>query len=497
MYYALIGSMVFELCLFVPFIWRGRYILAPISLLFTAFSIGWLVSWRLNILSLFIVLLGTYRVLNLLRIFENRLHPSSIRHILLRASLVLIGLQIFITAIWYVFDQMVSSHTLWQLIALSDIAVAGAIFVFSIKNVIKLRFSWPEQHYSDRELPTITVAIPARNETNELASCLDAVVGSDYPKLEILVLDDCSQDRTSEVIKGYAQAGVRFLHGNEPDDSWLAKNQAYDQLAQAANGEFILFLGVDTQLGIKTIRSLVTLALAKNKQMISVMPLRGGTSFGQSFIQPMRYWWELALPRKLLNRPAVLSTCWLVKRSVVTGSGGFSAVSQSVIPEAYFAKRLIGANAYSFIRSSGDLVVKSNKGFRDQLERAMRLRYPELHKRLELAGLLTLLELRFLLSPFVLVLVSVLGWIPNITWLVAIASGLLIAAHLVILSAIAQPLTLSSLINFPVIVITEIILGNVSMLRYEFSTVDWKGRNICIPVMWRQVQPSLDRPSSE
>ena len=51
------------------------------------------------------------------------------------------------------------------------------------------------QHYADKDLPSISVLIPARNETEELHACLDALVASDYPKLEILVLDDCSQER--------------------------------------------------------------------------------------------------------------------------------------------------------------------------------------------------------------------------------------------------------------------------------------------------------------
>jgi hypothetical protein len=40
-----------------------------------------------------------------------------------------------------------------------------------------------------------------------------------------------------------------------------------------------------------------------------------------------------------------------------------------------------------------------------------------------------------------------------------------------------------ALFNFPVAVLTEIFLGLESMIRYEFSNVTWKERNITFPVM--------------
>jgi len=70
----------------------------------------------------------------------------------------------------------------------------------------------------------------------------------DYPKLEIIVLDDCSQNKhTPEIIRSFAHDGVRFIQGEHPKPTWLAKNQAYDRLAQESSGEFILFCGVDVR----------------------------------------------------------------------------------------------------------------------------------------------------------------------------------------------------------------------------------------------------------
>jgi len=110
------------------------------------------------------------------------------------------------------------SHTNMLLIAIGVIAAAvGVAFIWQIL--------WTYRHYrvpvlvphiALKDLPTVSVCIPARNENAALADYITAALASDYPKLEVLVLDDCSQDDTSEVIRSFAHQGVRFVQGSAP-----------------------------------------------------------------------------------------------------------------------------------------------------------------------------------------------------------------------------------------------------------------------------------------
>ena len=54
-------------------------------------------------------------------------------------------------------------------------------------------------------LPFVTIVVPCRNEEKCIAKCLDSILANDYPKdrLEILVVDGMSQDRTREIVAGY------------------------------------------------------------------------------------------------------------------------------------------------------------------------------------------------------------------------------------------------------------------------------------------------------
>lgn len=56
-------------------------------------------------------------------------------------------------------------------------------------------------------LPFVTVIVPCRNEEEMLACCLDSLLTNDYPKekLEILVVDGLSEDRSVEIIQDYSR----------------------------------------------------------------------------------------------------------------------------------------------------------------------------------------------------------------------------------------------------------------------------------------------------
>lgn len=61
-------------------------------------------------------------------------------------------------------------------------------------------------------LPFVSVVVPCRNEERYLGRCLDSILASEYPRdrMEILVVDGESDDRTREVAQRFAQADSRI-----------------------------------------------------------------------------------------------------------------------------------------------------------------------------------------------------------------------------------------------------------------------------------------------
>lgn len=472
---------------FTPLLWRWRKIVASLSLGLAVTASIAVLAWRPNALSVIFALAGLYRAFNNMRIIKERMHAGYLRRTTRTTAATLYMVQFIVAGMWWAWYQTSEDRQMvWLGLAVIQALVATILCASTQRRLRHTKAGVSTQHYPDVQLPSITVAIPARNETEDLQECLEAIVASDYPKLEVLVLDDCSQDkRTPEIIRSFAQAGVRFLQGEEPKSTWLAKNQAYNQLAAEANGEIIVFCGVDVRMQPDTLRQLVTLMLDKHKDMVSVLPLRrDGAKMQASVVQAMRYWWELAPPRRLFNRPAVLSSCWAITRKALQQTGGFAAVTRAIVPESYFAKALIVGDRYSFMRANHELGIESVKRQSDQVNTAVRMRYPQLHRRPEQVFLVTMAEILFMLLPFVM---AFGGWWLPITGLTQalafVAAVLLVAIHLMITLSTDVNEWAYGLIGLPVMFVADIWLLHRSMWQYEFATIEWKGRNVCIPVM--------------
>lgn len=92
---------------------------------------------------------------------------------------------------------------------------------------------------SVKELPAVSVLVASHNEEKYIRTCLDALVASEYPKekLEVLVIDGMSDDRTRQIVAECAgkHAGIRLV--DNPARSFPA---AMNAGIRNASGEVIL-----------------------------------------------------------------------------------------------------------------------------------------------------------------------------------------------------------------------------------------------------------------
>ena len=103
--------------------------------------------------------------------------------------------------------------------------------------------------------PSVSVLIPAYNEVEVIASTLDALLAQDYPKarLQILVVSDCSEDGTDDVVRGYADRGVELLRQAERGGKALGLNAAVRQ----ARGDIVIFCDANARFAPGAVRSFV------------------------------------------------------------------------------------------------------------------------------------------------------------------------------------------------------------------------------------------------
>lgn len=471
-----------------------RSLVAVLSGLTIAATTALLLVLSFNLFSILIAFFGLYRIFNALRLVAGRMHQNYLWHETYITSLALLGLQFAVAGLWWLWEIHTFSVSLLLVVILGlQVYVAISALISVRKHAERMRKTEAVQIAHDSDLPSVTVAIPARNETETLHDCIASLLASHYPKLEILVLDDCSQmSRTPEIIRSFAHQGVRFLQGSEPEDTWVAKNKAYEQLSRAANSEWILFCGVDIRFEPQSIRRMVAYAEQKQKNMLCIMPINTLEKGRVPLLQPIRYLRELILPRHISKRPPVLSSCWLIRNSSLQRAGGFAAVARTIVPEAYFAGQETVQNAYSFLASGPTFGITSVKNPADQRATTVRVTYPGTHRRPQTVALFTLIFIGWVAVPIVALLHALV--FGQYIMLAAGAALIMIicgVTYNIALQLIYGRRLLRHIATFPLAVLAYIAAMNYSMYKYEFSEVLWKGRNVCLPVM--HVVPRLPK----
>lgn len=327
--------------------------------------------------------------------------------------------------------------------------------------------------------PTVTVCIPARNETHAMTECLQRLVDSNYPKLEILVLDDLSGDDTSVLIKSFAHEGVRFIEGTALPEGWLGKNHALHTMAEKASGRYILFIDVDTKLAPDAIEQLVAYIQQENALMISVLPRREDGWRASVLFSPLRYFWEVAFHRR--EAPATASNAWMIDRKTLLDRWqGFAQFKAAIQPESRFSAELMASDQYRFLMGTEMLGVSYEKKWRSQVSTSVRLLFPLLGAKVP-HSIIAALDLAIIASPLMLVVISIFMSLSLHT-IAAIGFYLAFAGfYATYLKKVWKRGWWVGALLWGVIVIQELVLVIISAIQYKQHKVTWKGRLVKAP----------------
>lgn len=356
------------------------------------------------------------------------------------------------------------------------VAVNGALFVRLRRRVRQYAPRVVDApQLSPVELPTVSVCIPARNEAHALTGCLERVLASSYEKLEIIVLDDNSEDDTSMLIKAFAHAGVRFIAGKPLQSGWIGKNHALDTMAREASGSVVLFMDVDTQIEPTTIAQVVDRMLAEQADALSVVPMRRDTMRPSALLGHMRYFWEVLLSSA--RAPLSSSGFWLIKRRLLLEQlDGFRGVAQYVQPEYPITAWVQDRAVYRGLIADAALGVYVEKKWASQLDTSIRTLYLLVRRSVASALLLGAALLSWSM-PLVLVVWCV---VAGAGWSLALWAGMgaLLAAGtwLCYLRQVWSRGALLGAALLPYSLVQEWLLLVVSWVLYKRGRVTWKGR---------------------
>ena len=119
--------------------------------------------------------------------------------------------------------------------------------------------------------PLLSVCVPARNEAENIGQCVEAVLKSDWPNLELIVVDDRSDDDTARRAQEAAQGDPRFrlIEGSEPLVGWAGKPWTCARAARESKGHWLLFIDADVQLHSGAATAAITTAEQRSLDVLS------------------------------------------------------------------------------------------------------------------------------------------------------------------------------------------------------------------------------------
>ena len=103
--------------------------------------------------------------------------------------------------------------------------------------------------------PNVTFLITAYNEERNIAAKIEQTLSLDYPRdrLELIVASDGSTDRTDEIVRGFADRGVKLIRV----EGRVGKTETQNQAVRKAAGEIVIFSDATTRYENQAIRKLV------------------------------------------------------------------------------------------------------------------------------------------------------------------------------------------------------------------------------------------------
>ncbi len=228
---------------------------------------------------------------------------------------------------------------------LTNLFFVAALFLLTATFYYFLR-QVPPSKIADRDLPLVSVLVPARNEETKIARCLESLLKQDYPNFELIVIDDRSTDRTGEIIEQLAKkdARIKFVKGKDAPDGWIGKCNALAHAVGYASGDWYLFTDADTCHRPNSIRDAVSYGIEGKSDLLSFVPLQELGSFWEQTIMPVLLSsFLLGDPFHTVNDPGAerayaYGQYILCRRSSYLALGGHQSVRDEIVEDHAIAR---------------------------------------------------------------------------------------------------------------------------------------------------------------
>jgi len=263
-------------------------------------------------------------------------------------------------------------------------------------------------------MPLISILIPARNEEKNIRRCVRSLLKQDYSNIEIIVLDDNSNDNTAAIVRQMAKKDrrVKLIAGKPLKKGWSGKSYACHQLAKYANSDYFIFTDADTLHFKSTVTNAISSLIANKLDALSIYPRqimvtsheRIIVSFISFFVLNFLY-----LPFLKYSKNPIFCTgmgqFMLFKRKVYENIGGHGSVRTEILEDVHISKQ-VKRCGYNFMVFDGreDIHCRMYNSFSEVISGFSKFIFATFYYSILIQSTSTVMVILLFLLPFI--------WLP-------------------------------------------------------------------------------------
>jgi len=344
--------------------------------------------------------------------------------------------------------------------------------------------------------PKVSMLVAARNESANIERCLRSLLAQNYPNLEIIAINDRSDDDTGQIIDRVAaesQGRLTAVHVQEVLAGWLGKPNAMRTGMKHATGELLCFTDADCNfICPDTIGIAVQYAREHNVDLFSVLPVLETSSFWEHVLQPvcsavMMVWFR---PERVNNprdpRAYANGAFMLFTRECYDAIGGHESARGNVNEDMVFARLVKAKGLRLNVVQNADLYrTRMYENFRATYRGWSRIFYGCFAK-LGLVIAAAAMVLLMSILPYLIFVgaaaaaavqgseFSTLGW-----WVLGLSAAAIVAQ----MSVLTRFYRLTGLswtraLSYPIGAVVVVFMLISAARKFFGSSIDWRGRQI-------------------
>ncbi len=217
------------------------------------------------------------------------------------------------------------------LFALASVILIGAVncLLAAHRHRRRARQEWPGP--GEKQLP-VSVVIPAYNEQDVIRRTIASVLSSQYPLVEVLVVDDGSTDSTAEAVREMARHNPRVVLIRQANSG---KAGALNHGVSRARGDYIVTLDADTNLTPTTVGNMIRhFAVDTDGRLGAVAGVVGVGNRERNLLtrwQALEYLTQIGVERAAQDAMRAITivpgACAAWRKDAVVAVGGYSDVT--------------------------------------------------------------------------------------------------------------------------------------------------------------------------